>query len=126
MPHLDAWAAERAMLAEGYREAFESIEGISMLAVRPGRHVYHQLVVMTEHRDELRVTLKEQGIGTAIYYPEPLHLQPCFANAGYVEGSLPVCEAAAKQSLALPCFVGMTRAEQDEVVGAITRYFNTV
>ncbi len=88
------------------------------------RHAYHQFVLRVDrqHRDALLQHLRGQGIGSAVYYPIPFHLQPCFANLGGKPGDFPVAENAAATSLALPIFQGLTEAEQIDVVGAIAQF----
>lgn len=88
------------------------------------RHAYHQFVlrVPQEHRDHLLHHLREQGIGSAVYYPIPFHLQPCFRYLNGKPGDFPVAENAAATSLALPIFQGLTEAEQIDVVGAIAKF----
>ena len=68
--------------------------------------IFNQYTIRTERRDELQAFLKERGIGTAIYYPLPLHLQPCFAYLGYKQGSCPESERAAAEVLSLPIYPG--------------------
>ena len=65
---------------------------------------------------QLQSFLKERGIGTAIYYPLPLHLQPCFAYLGYKQGACPESERAANEVLSLPIYPELTRAQLDEVI----------
>lgn len=123
--HVDAWTAARQRNADTYRRLFASqkLGGISLPVEAPQRrHVYHQFVVQSTHRDALLATLQRQGIGTAIYYPTPLHLQPCFASLHYQRGAFPHSEYAARHSLALPIYPELTPAMQEEVVQAIAAF----
>jgi dTDP-4-amino-4,6-dideoxygalactose transaminase len=90
---------------------------------RHALHVFHQYVVRAYRRDELREFLTARQIGTEIYYPIPLHLQPCFVYLGYREGDLPEAERAAKEVLALPMFPELTEEEQGRVVASITDFY---
>ena len=87
-------------------------------------HVFHQFVIRASRRDELRKFLADRKIGTEIYYPVPLHLQPCFAYLGYTEGDLPESERAAREVLALPMFPELTEAEQKWVVESIAEFYS--
>jgi dTDP-4-amino-4,6-dideoxygalactose transaminase len=86
-------------------------------------HIFHQYVVRAYRRDELREFLTARKIGTEIYYPIPLHLQPCFIYLGYLEGDLPEAERASKDVLALPMFPELTEAEQRRVVESIADFY---
>ena len=86
-------------------------------------HVFHQYVVRTYRRDELREFLTARKIGTEVYYPIPLHLQPCFVYLGYREGDFPEAERAAKEVLALPMFPELTEDEQAWVVKSIADFY---
>jgi dTDP-4-amino-4,6-dideoxygalactose transaminase len=86
-------------------------------------HVFHQYVVRAYRRDELREFLTARKIGTEVYYPIPLHLQPCFVYLGYREGDFPEAERAAKEVLALPMFPELTEDEQRRVVGSIADFY---
>jgi dTDP-4-amino-4,6-dideoxygalactose transaminase len=86
-------------------------------------HVFHQYVVRAFRRDELREFLSARKIGTEIYYPIPLHLQPCFIYLGYQEGDFPEAERAAKEVLALPMFPELTDEEQQWVVKSIADFY---
>jgi len=100
------------------------LEQVVLPVAREGRgHTYNQYVVRVPRRDELRAFLADRGIGAAVYYPLPLHLQPCFAGLGYAEGDFPVAERACREVLALPVFPELTAAEQEEVVAAIASFY---
>ena len=77
----------------------------------------------SERRDALQAFLKEREIGSAVYYPLPLHLQPCFAHLGYERGRLPVTEAATDQVLSLPIYPELSRAQQDWVIESIRAFY---
>ena len=122
LPHLEAWTEARIANAQGYAERFEAAglsDRVTLPEQGPGRHVYNQYVVRVGGgaRDAVREALRAAGVGCAVYYPVPLHQQPCFRDDH--EGALPASEAAAQDSLALPIAPGLTPAMQDEVVEVI-------
>ena len=86
--------------------------------------LFRSYTIRVERRNELQAYLKDKGIGSAIYYPLPLHLQTCFAYLGYKKGSMPESEKAAEQVLSLPIFPELTAAEQQTVVRAIRAFFD--
>jgi dTDP-4-amino-4,6-dideoxygalactose transaminase len=87
-------------------------------------HVFHQYVIRAYRRDELRKFLSARQIGTEVYYPIPLHLQPCFDYLGHLEGDFPEAERAAKEVLALPMFPELTEPEQKLVVDSIVEFYS--
>jgi dTDP-4-amino-4,6-dideoxygalactose transaminase len=124
LPHLAGWSAARRDKAAYYSTAFEGFAPICPPRVDPANeHIFHQYTVRAERRDGLVAHLKSQGIGCAVYYPLPLHLQPCFAHLGYTRGRLPVTEAAMDAVVSLPIYPELTRAQQDAVVGAVHAFY---
>jgi dTDP-4-amino-4,6-dideoxygalactose transaminase len=130
LPHLEQWNSAREANAARYRRFFEAAglsasEGPVVLPeARPGaRHTFHQYVIRARRRDELMAHLRAAGIGCAIYYPIPLHLQRCFASLRHHPGDFPVSETAASSTLALPVYPELTEAMQAEVVGAIRDFY---
>jgi dTDP-4-amino-4,6-dideoxygalactose transaminase len=92
--------------------------------IRGSKHVWHQYVIRSARRDELREFLTERQIGSEIYYPVPLHRQKALEFLGYPEGSFPEAERAAREVLALPIFPEIRPDEQERVVGAIARFLS--
>ena len=88
------------------------------------KHVFHQYVIRAQRRDELRKFLAERNIGSEIYYPLPLHLQPVFSYLGLKAGDMPVSEQAATEVLALPMFPELTEAEIRWVVESIAEFYS--
>jgi dTDP-4-amino-4,6-dideoxygalactose transaminase len=122
LKYLDEWTAGRQRVARRYSELLAGV-AVETPYERPGvRHVYHQYTIRTSRRDQLQVFLKEQGIGTMIYYPVPLHRLPLYAGLGYSEASLPVSEQAAREVLSLPMYPELSK-EQVETVAAMTAQF---
>lgn len=131
LPFLDGWNATRRGNALTYREAFARTGLLPQVTLPPepfassglrDHHIYHQFVIRIlgeGKRDAVQTFLTQQKIGSAIYYPVPLHLQECFAYLGYKTGDFPESERAARESLALPIFPGLRKEEIEEVVEGI-------
>jgi dTDP-4-amino-4,6-dideoxygalactose transaminase len=131
--HLGAWNEARREHAATYdrllaKAGLSSKQGscpVRPLARNPqAKHIFHQYVVRAERRDELRKFLVERKIGSEVYYPVPLHLQPVFAYLGLKAGDLPVAEQAAREVLALPMFPELTEAEIRLVVENIAEFYS--
>lgn len=125
LPYLPRWTDMRRAHAQRYREMFlaSSLPAEVRLPSDDGTHVYHQFVIRVPRRDALRAFLAERGIGTEIYYPSPLHLQPAFSDLGYHEGSLPVAERACHTVLALPIQPTLTLDSQAHIVDRIAEFY---
>lgn len=124
LPRLERWNEARRRHAAFYRASLSEIPSIVLPEEPPGIYgTYHQFVIRAEHRDRLAAHLRDRGIGHAIYYPVPLHLQPCFAALGYREGSLPEAEQACREALALPVFPEITEPEREQVAAAVREFY---
>jgi dTDP-4-amino-4,6-dideoxygalactose transaminase len=126
LPHLATWSATRREHAVYYTRALADIPGgvVRPPAVDPANeHIFHQYTVRVERRDNLREHLKAQGIGSAVYYPVPLHLQPCFSHLGYRPGRFPEAERASREVLSLPVYPELTRAQLDCVIETIRGFY---
>ena len=119
LEHLDRWNEARRAHARRYGELLAGLP-LALPVERPeNRHVYHQYTIRVRRRDEVRRLLSEAGIGTAVHYPIPLHLQPAWKGLGYGEGDLPVAEQAAREVLSLPLYPELTPAGVERVAAAL-------
>ncbi len=126
LPHLAEWSAARRKNAEYYDAAFADLADVRAPSVDPANEcIYNQYTLRAMNRDALKAHLKEQGIGTAVYYPLALHLQPCFAYLGYKKGSLPESEKATAEVLSLPVYPELTQSQLDEVIGAVRGFYGS-
>ncbi len=125
--HLDAWTEARRRNAQRYGALFAAAGLAELLAVPPvtDGHVFNQFVIRSKRRDELKEFLASREIGTEIYYPIPLHLQPCYRSLGYAPGDFPEAERAARETLALPIFPELTEAQQTFVVDSILQFYRS-
>jgi dTDP-4-amino-4,6-dideoxygalactose transaminase len=117
LPHLDGWNTARREAAARYSELGLG-EACEPPVDEPG-HVYHMYCVRTAERGRLREALRDAGIGHAVHYATPLHLQPALSYLGYSEGDLPETELAAGQNLCLPMWAGISRQQQGRVVDVL-------
>jgi dTDP-4-amino-4,6-dideoxygalactose transaminase len=133
LPHIETWNEQRRQRAAIYDRLLtaaglvskKSDSQVKLLKTSPHAfHVFHQYVIRTCRRDDLRKFLGDRKIATEIYYPIPLHLQPCFAYLGHSAGDLPESERAAAEVLALPMFPELTEAEQKCVVEGIAEFYS--
>jgi dTDP-4-amino-4,6-dideoxygalactose transaminase len=135
LKYIKGWNQARRTLAKRYHALFRAaglaesgpypFHGIVLPQEVPGsRHVWHQYVLRTNRRDQLRAFLAERKIGSEIYYPVPLHLQAALKPLGYKEGDFPEAERAAKEVLAIPIFPELREDEQQTVVAAITDFLS--
>jgi dTDP-4-amino-4,6-dideoxygalactose transaminase len=124
--HLDAWTEGRRRNAALYRRL---LGGCGLPIRLPAeadyqtRHIYNQFVIRAAARGRLKDFLRENGVATEIYYPLPLHMQVCYRNLGYPEGSFPHSEAAARQTLALPIHSALAEEDIAYTAGLIQEFY---
>jgi dTDP-4-amino-4,6-dideoxygalactose transaminase len=123
---LPGWTASRRANAERYRHLFAAAPSLPSELILPADapgHIYNQFVIRAPRRDALREHLTKNGVGTEIYYPLALHLQPCFADMGWKAGAFPHAERATQETLALPIYAELTEAQQAFVVDQIATFY---
>jgi len=122
LPHLAEWNAQRIGNAASYQSLLGEA-GLRLPAARKdGSHVYCLYTLRCQLRDGLRRHLSRCGIGTAVYYPLPLHLQEAYRGLGYREGDLPVSETLAREVLSIPSYPELTRPQIETVAGAVVEF----
>ena len=129
--HLDKWAEARRANAARYRELFAEtgLLEAGLVALPEARadvyHVYNQFVIRAKDRDGLKSYLKDEGIGTEVYYPLSLHLQECFKYLGYKSGEFPESERASEEALAIPIYPELGDEAQGYVVESIAAFYGS-
>jgi len=124
LPHLDSWAEARRRNAHAYSDALGASSSIRTPVVVQGNfHVFNQYTLRVPERDRLKQQLDSAGIGNAIYYPVPLHLQECFAPLGNRRGDFPVSEQLANEVISIPVFPELTQDERAQVVAALLGFY---
>ena len=122
LPLLDSFLSRRREHAAAYLRAFAGTDLVLPSEDPDGNRVWSQFCVRHPRRDALRAHLAARGIGTAVYYPTPLHLEPCFSSLGNRRGDFPRAEKAAGEILALPVFPELRPDERDRVVEAVLEF----
>lgn len=126
LPRLEEWSAARRRNARYYDHAFADVPEVQTPVIDDrNESIFNQYTIRVPRRDELQAHLKQRGIGTSIYYPLPLHMQPCFAYLGYREGAFPESERAAREVLSLPIYPELSASQLDEVVEAVRSFFRS-
>lgn len=125
LDHLESWSQQRRVNASYYDKHLAHVGDIKTPYIDPqARSIYNQYTLITAQRDELMAHLQKKGVGCAVYYPLPLHLQECFADLGYKAGDFPVAEELAKKVLSIPIYPELTQEMQQYVVDSIKEFFS--
>lgn len=125
MKFIDKWTEMRRMNAQKYnKKLIEIPQIITPTELERAKHVYHLYVIRAaENRDKLQLFLKENGIGTGLHYPIPLHLTGAYSYLGYKKGDFPVAEKLADEILSLPMFPELREEQIDFVCEKIKQFY---
>ena len=127
LKYVEEWSRARHDNAYRYAKLFTEaglVDTVTLPTIqKENRHVFNQFVIRASRRDALKAFLAKRGVGTEIYYPIPLHLQPALHHLGYRAGALPEAERAAVEVLALPIYPGLTPDQQGYVVEQIRAFY---
>ena len=123
LPHLQKWTDARRRVAHRYHELLKGTPLQLPLEASFAESAYHLYVVRHPRRDELKAHLDAHGVGCALHYPLPLHLQKCYANLGYKNGDFPFAEKAGRECLSLPIYPELTEAQIERVATTVRSFF---
>jgi len=124
LPMLASWSAARRKNAAYYDAAFADVEGVRTPTIDPANEsIYNQYTLRVERREDLQAHLKGKEIGSSVYYPLSLHLQPCFEYLGYKRGAFPESERATKEVISLPVYPELKQSQLDEVIEAVRGFY---
>ncbi|MFC3453806.1 DegT/DnrJ/EryC1/StrS family aminotransferase [Amycolatopsis speibonae] len=123
LTRLDEDIVRRSSLAARYTESLSGVPGVRKTPVPRPDSVFYVYVIEVDSRDDLAAHLSANGVQTEIYYPVPLHLQPCFAGHGHRVGDFPNAENACRYTLALPLYPDMTTGDVDQVCASIRKFY---
>jgi dTDP-4-amino-4,6-dideoxygalactose transaminase len=118
--HLDSWNARRHELASLYSKQFLSSDIGLPVEAGYARHVFHLYIIRVKDREQVQLQLKESGVASAVYYPQPLHLLPT-CQTGSNSEVFPHSELASKETMAIPIFPEMSEEQQQQVISAVQR-----
>lgn len=122
--HLDFWTERRRQNAALYGDLLSDAPVVAPYIEPHNFSIYNQYVICVEERDALRTFLKDNGVGTEIYYPLPLHMQKCYEHLGYRQGDFPEAEKAAAHSVAIPVYPELAEEKQRYVAKQIRTFLD--
>lgn len=122
MPHLAKWTEARRTVSAWYAERLAGLPIKCPAEAENAKCVYHLYVVQIDRRDECIAYLRDHGVMAQIHYPNPIHLQPCYADLGYRPGDFPVIEAASKRILSLPMYPELTQDQVGVVADTLSAF----
>jgi len=121
--YLDKWNEKRRENAALYDKLFAGSPVATPKIEADNVSIYHQYTIAVPQRDELQKFLAANNVGSAVFYPKPLHLQDCFAGLGYSEGDMPVAEKVCNEVLSLPVYAELSREQIEFVAAAVLKFY---
>ncbi len=122
LKNLAKWNEDRISIAQRYLEGINNSRIIKPSVAEYAKHVWHLFVVRTEKRDDFVKYLNDNGIGTTIHYPIPMHMQEAYNDLGFKKGDFPIAEQIADEVLSLPMWYGMKSEEIQYVIDTINNW----
>lgn len=122
LKYLDKWNDDRKKIAKKYLDGIKNSKIVLPYIADYSKPNWHVFVIRTEKRNEFQKYLKENGIGTLIHYPIPMHLQPAYADLGFKKRDFPIAEKIADEVLSLPMWYGMEDEEIQYVIDKINQW----
>jgi dTDP-4-amino-4,6-dideoxygalactose transaminase len=123
LKYLDQWNEKRRQNAALYNNFFSDSPVTTPKISSNNICTYHQYTIAAPDRDNLQKYLSENQIGSAIFYPKPLHLQDCFSELGYQQGDLPVTERLCSEVLSLPIYPELSPQQVEYVARNILKFY---
>ena len=124
--YLDHWNEARRNKADLYNELLSNSEIRTPVGDNNAKHIYHLYVIRTSYRDALQAYLQDQGIGTGIHYPKPIHLQPYYASSHFYHGQFPMAEKLCNEILSLPMFPTISTEQVQHVTKCVVEFYKSV
>ena len=124
LDYIENWTRQRIEIARLYTQRLTNLVETPFVN-SDSTHVYHLYVIKTDKRDELKEFLQQKGIGTAIHYPIPPHLQKAYSHLNFKKGDFPIAEKLANQSLSLPIYPGLSNDQVNFICDSITEFFKS-
>lgn len=122
--HVETWTECRRANAVRYQQGLSALAQVEVPTEKSyERAVYHTFVIQADNRDGLKAYLAEHGVGTAVHYPVPIHLQPAAMELGYSQGSFPMSERQTGRILSLPVYPELKNSELDYIIECVTDFY---
>ncbi len=123
LPHLEHWVERRNKIAAEYTRALSDVESIVLpAAVSEGTHAYHLFVIRHKNRNELSAALKNEGVNTAVHYPQPMPLMPCFSDLGHSADEFPAATRLCNEILSLPIYPELSEEALEHICSCIRKH----